>query len=277
MEDLRNFEYDELLDAMEYATLPMHWENGSGIIIWANKAELALLGYDEDEYVGKHISNFHADREVIDDILARLINKEELVNYEARLKCRNGYTKEVLINTNVYWKDDRIFHARCYTTDITDLKEEDRRKAKLIQSLDDKIKSTDERFSKMVSEVEDYAIILLDKDGTILNWNKGAERIKGYKEKDIVGQNFRIFYLPQDRQNMLPERLIYEAVDKGRAKHEGFRVRSDGTTFWGTIIITALHDDKGNIIGFTKVTRDLTEKPNSSQEEHFDKEPKVKG
>jgi PAS domain S-box-containing protein len=126
--------------------------------------------------------------------------------------------------------------------------------------MQDKMKRTEERFHKMILEVEDYAIILLDRDGTILNWNKGAQKIKGYKEKDIVGQNFRIFYLPQDRQEQLPEKLIAEAVENGRAHHEGLRVRSDGTTFWGKIVITALHDDDNNVIGFTKVTRDLTER-----------------
>ncbi|MGZ4054291.1 MAG: PAS domain-containing protein [Bacteroidia bacterium] len=112
----------------------------------------------------------------------------------------------------------------------------------------------------MISEIQDYAIILLDLDGTILSWNIGVEKIKGYKEHEILGQNFRIFYLPQDRQAKLPEQLIELAIREGRARHIGRRVRRDGTIFWGSIHITALHDDNGNVIGFTKLTRELADR-----------------
>jgi PAS domain S-box-containing protein len=110
---------------------------------------------------------------------------------------------------------------------------------------------------KMIEEVQDYAIVLLDTDGTILTWNKGAEQIKGYKESEIVGQNFSIFYLPKDRQEGLPQKLIELARKEGRARHIGKRVRKDGTTFWGSVLITALHDDDDTVIGFTKLTREL--------------------
>lgn len=112
---------------------------------------------------------------------------------------------------------------------------------------------------QMVREIQDYAIILMDLDGTILTWNKGAQSIKGYKEEEIVGQNFRIFYLPRDREEGLPEKLIELAIREGRARHIGRRVRRDGTTFWGSILITALHDDEGEVIGFTKLTKELGE------------------
>ena len=111
---------------------------------------------------------------------------------------------------------------------------------------------------RMIAEIQDYAIILLDIDGTILSWNKGAEKIKGYKEDEILGQNFNIFYMPSDRQYGLPESLLNLAKREGRAKHVGRRVRKDGTTFWGSILITALHDDQTEeVIGFTKLTREL--------------------
>ena len=112
---------------------------------------------------------------------------------------------------------------------------------------------------KMIAEIQDYAIILLDLDGTILTWNKGAQSIKGYKENEILGQNFRIFYLPRDREEKLPEKLIELAIKEGRARHIGRRVRKDGTIFWGSILITALHDDNGEVIGFTKLTKELGE------------------
>ena len=110
---------------------------------------------------------------------------------------------------------------------------------------------------RMIEEVQDYAIILLDIDGTILTWNKGVEKIKGYKANEIIGQNFNIFYLPKDRQEELPKKLLQLASVEGRAKHVGRRVRKDGSIFWGSILITALHDDEGNILGFTKLTKEL--------------------
>ena len=112
---------------------------------------------------------------------------------------------------------------------------------------------------KMIAEIMDYAIILLDLDGTILSWNKGAEKIKGYKEEEILNQNFRIFYMPQDRQALLPEQLIDLAKKEGRARHIGRRLKKDGSIFWGSILITALHDDDGEVIGFTKLTKEISE------------------
>lgn len=116
------------------------------------------------------------------------------------------------------------------------------------------------RYHQMIGEVQDYAILLLDKAGNIQNWNKGAEKIKGYKEEEILGKNFRIFYGEEDRTNKLPEHLIHKATTEGRAMHEGWRFRKDGKKFWGSVVITALHNEKNEVIGFTKVTRDLTER-----------------
>ncbi|MDP4131207.1 MAG: PAS domain S-box protein [Bacteroidota bacterium] len=123
----------------------------------------------------------------------------------------------------------------------------------------EELKRSEERYHKMIEEVEDYAILLLDRDGIVQNWNKGAERIKGYTQEEIVGKNFRIFYLPEDREKKLPEQLMEQAVREGKALHEGWRLRKDGTRFWGSIVITTLHDEHGQIMGFSKVTRDLTD------------------
>ena len=121
----------------------------------------------------------------------------------------------------------------------------------------DKKEVLDQLHKKMISEIQDFAIILLDIDGTIISWNIGAEMIKGYKESEIIGQNFRIFYMPGDRQAGLPEQLIDLAKREGRARHIGRRVRKDGTIFWGSILITALHGDDGGVIGFTKLTKEI--------------------
>lgn len=110
---------------------------------------------------------------------------------------------------------------------------------------------------KMIEEIQDYSIILLDTDGTILTWNKGVQEIQGFKDDEIVGQNFSIFYLPLDRQAGLPQQLLDLAVKEGRARHIGRRVRKDGSIFWGSILINAIHSDSGEVMGFTKLTRRL--------------------
>jgi PAS domain S-box-containing protein len=112
---------------------------------------------------------------------------------------------------------------------------------------------------RMIEEIMDYAIILLDLDGTVLTWNAGAESIKGYKPSEIIGQNFELFYLPEDRMQGIPRKLIQEAMRNGRAKYIGKRVRKDGTIFWGSMLLTALHDDNNNVIGFTKLTKEISD------------------
>jgi PAS domain S-box-containing protein len=130
----------------------------------------------------------------------------------------------------------------------------------------EELRQSEERYHRMIAEVQDYAIILLDQNGIIENWNKGAEKIKGYSAYEIIGKSFKVFYSDEDQESKLPERLIDEAKENGRATHEGWRVRKDGAKFWGSIVITSLHDDNNNLIGFSKVTRDLTEKRNADLE-----------
>jgi PAS domain S-box-containing protein len=112
----------ELQDFVENAAEGLHWVGSDGRIQWANQFEWDLLGYSKDDYIGKHISEFHADPEVIQDILARLGRNETLHGYEARLKARDGSIKHVLINSNVYRRDGEFIHTRCFTRDITDRK-----------------------------------------------------------------------------------------------------------------------------------------------------------
>jgi PAS domain S-box-containing protein len=109
-----------LADFVENGSVAMHWVGADGTIIWANKAELELLGYAEEEYFGHHISEFHADRIVIDDILCRLTSNEVLKEYEARLRCKDGSIRHVLINSSVLWEDGKFIHTRCFTQDVTE-------------------------------------------------------------------------------------------------------------------------------------------------------------
>ena len=112
----------------------------------------------------------------------------------------------------------------------------------------------------MIEQIEDYAIIFLNSEGIIENWNKGAERIKGYTAEEVIGKSFSMFYTPEDLAAQLPQELIALVANKGKATHEGWRVRKDGTRFWGSILITAIHGPENEVIGFSKITRDLTER-----------------
>lgn len=115
-------------------------------------------------------------------------------------------------------------------------------------------------YENVISDIEDYSIILLDTHGNIISWNKGAERIKGYAAEEIIGKNFRCFYQEEDLQNRLPERLLEEARVSSSAVHEGWRVGKYDDVFWASVAISAIHDDNGKLTGFIKITRDLSER-----------------
>ena len=128
-------------------------------------------------------------------------------------------------------------------------------------------RSIDERFRALVSSVKDYAIFMLDPSGKIETWNAGAERTKGYLAEEIIGQHMSRFYTPEDLARGLPAKLLAQAIRDGRVESEGWRVRKDGTRFWADVVITALVDDAGRLIGFAKVTRDLTERLHAQEEQ----------
>ncbi|RYE58990.1 MAG: PAS domain S-box protein [Sphingobacteriales bacterium] len=132
---------EELSDFIENAAIPLHWVNGEGIIIWANQAELIALGYEKEEYIGQPIANFHADENIIQDILSRLINNETLHNYRARLKCKDGTIKHVLISSNVLRKDGNFIHTRCFTRDITAMVLEEQRKNDFVSMVSHELKT----------------------------------------------------------------------------------------------------------------------------------------
>ncbi len=121
-------------------------------------------------------------------------------------------------------------------------------------------KSSEGRFRMLVDAVTDYAIYMLDPDGTITSWNAGARRFKGYEESEIIGENFSRFYTDEDRKAGLPQRALDIAAGEGKYENEGWRVRKDGTKFWAYTVIDPIRDGAGTLIGFAKITRDLTER-----------------
>jgi PAS domain S-box-containing protein len=121
-------------------------------------------------------------------------------------------------------------------------------------------KSSDGRFRLLIEAITDYAIYMLDPDGTVTSWNPGAKRFKGYDESEIIGENFSRFYTEEDRKSGLPQRALEIAKREGKFEQEGWRVRKDGTKFWAYVVIDPIRNGAGGLIGFAKITRDLTER-----------------
>jgi PAS domain S-box-containing protein len=131
----------EFRDFVENASIGMHSVDADGIIVWANRTEMEMLGFAREEYVGRHIAEFHVDRPLIEGILQRLANRETLLNYEAQLCCRDGSVRHVLINSNVLWDGDRFVHTRCFTRDISDRKQSEAQIATLAREAEHRAKN----------------------------------------------------------------------------------------------------------------------------------------
>jgi len=125
---------------------------------------------------------------------------------------------------------------------------------------EDALRESEERYRLLVESVKDYAIFMLDPEGRVTSWNEGARRIKGYEAEEIVGEHFSIFYPREDAERGRPEEVLRLAVEKGAYEEESPRVRKDGSRFWASVVITALRDEGGNLRGFVKVVRDVTER-----------------
>ncbi|PWU02859.1 MAG: hypothetical protein C5B52_04435 [Bacteroidetes bacterium] len=249
----------------------------TGEYVFVNEGFKNLLGHDPDEIMKNGISSFIS---IIhpDDLLAlteknqlllgeanrKANSKEEIIGeFKYRLRHKNGkyhwfHTFETVFSRNSAGKVVEVLNI---SLDIT----KEVNSTLELQNKNEQIVKNEERFHKMTEAVEDYAILLLSKDGIVENWNKGAEKIKGYSPDEIIGKSFRVFYPKEDQQSGLPEKLIEIARKEGKAFHEGWRIRKNGESFWGNTVITALHDNNGELFGFSKVTRDLTSKKLAEQ------------
>jgi PAS domain S-box-containing protein len=248
----------------EYAIMMMDVDGN--IRSWNRGAE-KIKGYTAKEIIGKNYRIFYTAEDKENHLSEKLLN-------DAREKGRASFEGwRVKKNGERFWgsmaltalhdKDGAVKGFLKVTRDLTEKKMAEDSYSNFVEELklkNEELQLSEDRYHKMISEVVDYAIILLDRNGKILDWNKGAERLKGYSAKEIVGKNFRLFYPKQDKDNKLPESLLAQAEKNGSVIHEGWRLRKDGTRFWGNVTITALHDTQRNIIGFSKVTRDLTER-----------------
>ena len=192
----------------------------------------------------------------------------EVYRCDVRLRRKDGYYRwHAVIGEPIFNKDNKIIKWVGAFTDIHtekafthELEQQVTVRTKELSQINESLRKSEERYHLMVEEVQDYAILYLNHEGIIENWNVGAEKIKGYKAEEIIGKYFSIFYTEEDRKSGLPAKLLNLAIETGKATQEGWRVRKNGTFFWANVVITAIHNKKNQVIGFSKVTHDLTEK-----------------
>jgi PAS domain S-box-containing protein len=233
----------ELADFFDNASTALHWVGEDGTILRANQTELDMLGYERGEYIGRHIAEFHVDRPVIDDILTKLLAGVVIHSYPARLRCKNGEIKDVLIDSSAYQADGRFMHTRCFTRDVTQEKQAQEAMARL---------------AAIVSSSGD-AIVSKTLDGIITSWNSAAERIFGYSASEMIGQSvFKL--IPEELHDS--ERFVLEQLRRGEAVEffEAERVRKDGRRIWISLSVSPVRDTSGVIIGAASIKRDVTER-----------------
>ncbi|HET6506470.1 MAG TPA: PAS domain S-box protein [Baekduia sp.] len=232
------------------------------IVTWNAGAE-RLKGYTSREIVGRHFSTFYPEEDRAAGRPARIL---ETARAEGRYEeegwrvRRDGsrFWASVVI-TAIRDEGGRLLGFGKVTRDLTRRRLDEqhlRDNAAVLAAANDEL----QQFRRMVLGVRDYAIFLLDPGGRITTWNAGAERIKGYTAEEIVGRHFSTFYTDADRAREHPAEELRIASTAGRYEEEGWRVRKDGTHFWANVVITALRDEDGVLLGFSKVTRDLTER-----------------
>ena len=224
----------------------------NGVVLTWNAGAERFKGYKADEIIGQHFSVFYTP-----DALANGLPAHELkVARETGVLEDEGWRVR---------KDGTLFWANVVITAMRDTSGELVGFAKVTRDLtqrrahEEDLRRSEERFRLLIEGVADYAIFMLDPNGNVATWNTGAERIKGYKASEIIGRNFSIFY-PQDAKDSgWPEHELRVAAEQGRFSDTGWRLRKDGSSFWANVTITTLRDDTGKLLGFAKLTRDLTE------------------
>lgn len=212
---------------------------------WNPGAE-QLQQYSANEIIGKHFSIFYPDYDVANGKpsmeLREAAAQGRLEDEGWRLRKDGSRFWANVILTAIRGDNGELIGFGKITRDVTD-----RRDAEM-------------RYRLLVEGVTDYAIFSLDTHGNVTSWNSGAQRIKSYTANEIIGQHFSRFYTPEDAAAGLPARVLETAATSGHYEGEGWRVRKDGTRFWASVVVTPLRDEKGELVGFSKITRDMTEK-----------------
>lgn len=247
-ESERNFRL--LLDGLVDYAICMLDPKGH-VTSWNAGAE-RIKGYKSSEILGQHFSVFYTERDraagIPEQVLrtAREKGKVEIEGWRVR---KDGSEFRSFVVIDALYEDGELIGFAKITRDISDRYEAQRA---LLES--------ERQFRLLVSGVTDYALYMLDPQGNIVSWNAGGQRIKGYAPDEIIGQHFSRFYTPADRADGKPARALWIAQTSGRYEEEGWRVRKDGTFFWASVVIDPIRDDSGALIGFAKITRDISER-----------------
>ena len=217
-----------------------------GMVASWNPGAERMKGYETGEIVGKHFSVFYTQP----DLEIRKPWHELEVAAEVGRYEDEGWRLR---------KDGSRFWANVVITAIRDENGELLGFGKITQDLTDR-REAERRYRLLIEGVTDYAIYTLDPKGFITSWNAGAERIKGYSADEIVGKHFSTFYTPEDTAARIPDSVLRRATEAGHFEGEGWRVRKDGTRFWSSVVVTPMRNEEGALVGFSKITRDVTDR-----------------
>lgn len=246
-----------MVDSVRDYAIFMLDANGN-VASWNRGAQLAK-GYTPGEVIGRHIEMFYLREDRETGRARKLLDRAAR---EGRVEDEGWRVRK---DGSRFWADvvitalrDEAGELKGFTKVTRDLTE--RRRA------EEELRRSEERFRLLVDSVKDYAIFMLDPTGHIVTWNSGAERNQGYRASEIVGEHFSKFYPPEEVRAGKCERELEIAIRDGRFEEEGWRLRQDGTRFWSNVVITPLRDARGELLGFAKITRDLTERRNLEDE-----------
>ena len=240
-----------LMDAIvDYAIFMLEVD---GTIVSWNSGAAKLKGYPADEIMGRSFSVFYTPEDRANGLPQRaLATARDTGRFSAegwRVRKDGSRFWALVVIDAVRDENGELIGFAKVTRDITER-----------QAAQESLLQSERRYRQLIEAVVDYAIFQLDPTGHVATWNPGAQHIKGYAPEDIIGRHFSAFYTEEDRNANVPTRALAEAREKGRFEAEGWRVRKDGTTFWASVVIDRINDDSGNIVGFAKVTRDISEK-----------------
>jgi PAS domain S-box-containing protein len=242
---------------LEALTEAVYIIEADGRIQFCNAALAQLTGYAASTLLGRPSLDLYApeDQLAVLDRRTRAFRGEPVPSLlEATLVRHDGVRVPVELSLSSLWRDGQVMGRVTVLRDISARKQAEAA-----------LHGSEERFRLLVEGVQDYAIYLLDPEGCVITWNMGAERIKGYRATDILGESFSRFFPPEEQARGTPARLLEHAVRDGHYVGEGWRVRRDGSLFWASVAITVLRDASGQVRGFAKVTRDITERREAEQ------------
>jgi PAS domain S-box-containing protein len=244
----------ELADFLDNAPQAIDCVDADGKIVWANQFELDLLGYARAEFVGHNIADFHADAAALKPILDRLRDGRALTELPARLRCKDGSVREVLITSNVRWENGKFIYSRCFTRDVTDQK----RAAEVLRETEERAERS-QAFLAAIIESSDDAIVSKSLDSRIKSWNRGAERLFGYSAEEVIGKSIMIIIPPELQYE---EHDILSRIVKGqRIEHfETVRVAKDGRRLDVSLTISPVLNREGRVIGVSKSARDISDR-----------------